>query len=77
MYTAQGFSESLDFGVELFGGSVGGAVVVVVEDFVVVELDGVHDGLEGVDAGEFHVVVPAGEIQSGGVLGGVAVEDLS
>ena len=46
MDTSQGLSESLDFGVELLCGGVGGAVVVVVEDFVVVELYGVHDGLE-------------------------------
>ena len=46
--TAKGLAESLDFRVELFGRGVGGAVDVVVEDFVVMQMDGVHDGLERV-----------------------------
>ena len=77
MDTAKGLSESLDFRVELFDRGVGGAVEVVVEDFVVMQMDGVHDGLERVYSRLFHIVVPACEVESGRVLGGIAVEYLA
>jgi hypothetical protein len=77
MDTSQRLTEGLDFGIELFGRGVSGAKVVVVEDFVVVQLDGVHDGLERVNSGQFHIVVPSSEVQAGRVFGGPAVEYLA
>ena len=68
MDTSQRLTEGLDLGIELFSRGISGAMVVVVEDFVVVQLDGVHDGLEGINPGQLHVVVPAGEVQTGGVF---------
>ena len=77
MDTSQRLTEGLDLGIELFSRGISGAMVVVVEDFVVVQLDGVHDGLEGINPGQLHVVVPAGEVQTGGVFCGLAVENLA
>lgn len=76
MDTANGLGESFDLRVELFSRGVGGAVDVVVEDFVVMQMDCVHDVLERVYCRLFHIVVPACEVESGRVLGGIAVEYL-
>lgn len=71
--TTQGLAESLIFRVELFSRGVG----VVVEDFVVMQIDGVHDGKERVYSRLFHIVVPACKVEAGRVLGGIAVEYLA
>ena len=54
----------LIFTVELFSRGVAGAVDVVVGDFVVIQMDCAHDGLERVYSRLFHIVVPVCEVEA-------------